>query len=719
LEVSLLDQEFYIAIDYRKFLMVLSEVPVDLYVPCPKLQGQYNLLVERGDSISKLSTRWKSIKSEFCYIAGGDSEEILNNLVNSEELGSVRKFDLFKHIIHGHLRRIFYQDRSLSIGAFSALGAVGDLLVDHMLGFSPSKLQKVTARVEPIDKGRLDHLFNTALLSYLIFELYTKGEGVTVEDRKDLLFAVLLHDLGFITIPEAIEHKQGDLTEEEFNEIKRHPAYGDEILQEMMPQIKSEQETRRFMLLHRVIMEHHENVDGTGYPAGKKGEELHLWAKVLSIADFFDAMTTYRTYQDKYSSDRAIEIMQDCVGSKLDEKIFSVFSHEIMSAILNQRKMNHGSFFSISHSFIPIGKALTFDLYINSSNKVGHEHFIKIVTKETKLDKEDVDRYVNKFFQIYIMEADRDIYLKSILHNNDDSEEVVIEQTEAMQGLAISYLENIFEYDGPPTTEVLNEAIDGAKDVVDGMVDILQDHNINQMQDLIGNLSFHDFYTYDHSVHVAMYTTLIYRTIRPNASKESVLSAGLGALFHDIGKTMIPTEIINNPGKLSEEEYDVIKTHPAHGRDLTNDCVIEGVELELVQRIIYEHHENVDGKGYPEQKGSDDIHFLAKIVAIADFFDAITTKRSYADNLTAEDALRLMSKYRGTKIDTVIFDQFVKNIKGMLKRSKRDLDLVGDFDPCQPVTKLPIRESFGKVIGPDGKESTYFDDGEIDGKKGS
>ena len=718
------NDNFFVAVDYRKFIVVLLEVPVDLYIQSTKKSGESQLLVKKGEDISKLLTRWQSLSTEFCYVNGDDCDLLISHLIQSDELGSIRKFELFKHVIHGFLGKIFYQDRKLSGKMFTAFGKISDKLVEHMAAFSSSKLQKLTTRLDPIDNGRLDHLFNTAMVAYLIHELYRGDEQVSIEERQDLLFSVLLHDIGFISISSEITDKQGDLTEEEFAEIKRHPEYGSVLLKKTMEEIKGAKETNRAQTLMQVILEHHENIDGSGYPNGIQGESLHLWSRILSIADFFDAITTYRAYQDKYTRDRAIEIMQESVGHKIDEGIFSVFSHEIMTAILTQRKLNRGSFFSISYHFVPIGVALPFAIYINSSNKVGHEHFIKVVNSGVELTKEDISGYINKYFQLYIMENDRDIYLKSILHQDSDhgDEEIVVEQTEAIQGLAISYLENIFDHDeGPPTTEVLNEAIDGAKDVVEGIVDVLQDHNINQMQDLIGNLSFHDFYTYDHSVHVAMYVTLIYRTVRPKASKKKILAAGLGALFHDIGKTMIPTEIINNPGKLSDEEYDIIKTHPAHGRDLTCNCEIKGADLELVQRIIYEHHENVDGNGYPEQKKGDEIHFLSKITAIADFFDALTTKRSYSDNLTVEDALSLMAKFRGTKIDTEIFDLFINNIKGMLKRSQRDLDLTEDFDPCQPITKLPLRESFGKVIGPDGKETTYFDDGKVesieDGKK--
>ena len=105
-----------------------------------------------------------------------------------------------------------------------------------------------------------------------------------------------------------------------------------------------------------------------------------------------------------------------------------------------------------------------------------------------------------------------------------------------------------------------------------------------------------------------------------------------------------------------------------------------------------------------------EIHFLARITAIADFFDAITTKRSYADVLSVEDAIHVMEKTRGTKLDPKLFDVFVKHAKVLFKKGKNHLQLAEDFDPCQPHQELPLEEvthlkeaeDFGKIRVVDG-----------------
>src|SRR5690606_13361046 len=105
------------------------------------------------------------------------------------------------------------------------------------------------------------------------------------------------------------------------------------------------------------------------------------------------------------------------------------------------------------------------------------------------------------------------------------------------------------------------------------------------------------------------------------------------------------TTIINNPGKLSDDDFAEIKKHPGYGNDLIKEshCNCEGVDFEIIRRVVYEHHENFNGTGYPRGISGEKIHEMARITAIADFFDAITTKRSYHEALSTEDALAVMA----------------------------------------------------------------------------
>jgi HD-GYP domain-containing protein (c-di-GMP phosphodiesterase class II) len=356
------------------------------------------------------------------------------------------------------------------------------------------------------------------------------------------------------------------------------------------------------------------------------------------------------------------------------------------------------SFFSISFDFVITQKSIPYDLYINSSAINGKEKFVRIFPLNGVLSNDDVTTFKKKYHQLYILESQRDLYLKSLIDCEDVSPQ---EKTEVIKDSAIVYLNNIFDDTKEFTTELLGEAISGCRDSVESMIDVINDYDVKKVQDLIGSLSFHDFYTYDHSINVSMYCISIFKALKPSAPREEVTMAGLGGLLHDLGKIKIPTNIINSPGKLTDEEFDEIKKHPGYGKDLLEEnegsYEMAGVDFNIIKRVIYEHHENYNGTGYPNQIGNTDIHVLARITAIADFFDAITTKRSYHNVMTIPEALQLMEKTVGKKIDPKIFEVFKKNINQFTEPAvKMNKILPEDFDPCSPHEELPLMEHVEK-----------------------
>jgi HD-GYP domain-containing protein (c-di-GMP phosphodiesterase class II) len=339
------------------------------------------------------------------------------------------------------------------------------------------------------------------------------------------------------------------------------------------------------------------------------------------------------------------------------------------------------SFFSVPFELVGADMILVHDLYVNSSVHNSHEHFVRISLKGDYLSKEDLQHH-KKYLQLYVHEAQRGDYLRCLVKSDNVTE---LRKVEVIKDAAIAHLNILFDGTQKFTSEVLQKAVDGCRESVDCMVDMIQDKDIDQLQEMIGQLSFHDFYTYDHSINVSMYSITFLKAIRPSSTKEEVVQAGLGGLLHDLGKINIPTSIINNPGKLSDEDFAIIKTHPDLGKALFDShCpTCQGVDLGVVTRVIYEHHENFNGTGYPQKLAGEDIHIFARITAIADFFDAITTKRSYHNILSVDEAVAVMEKTVGKKLDPILFDLFKKNI-GNLKKLMTKKDLPIDFDPCQP-----------------------------------
>jgi HD-GYP domain-containing protein (c-di-GMP phosphodiesterase class II) len=203
------------------------------------------------------------------------------------------------------------------------------------------------------------------------------------------------------------------------------------------------------------------------------------------------------------------------------------------------------------------------------------------------------------------------------------------------------------------------------------------------------------FYTYDHSINVSMYCISILKGIKPEASRKELMHAGLGGLLHDLGKVKIPTNILNSPEGLSDEQYAVIKQHPTYGIDLLRSGdveVAEDIDLEVIARIVHEHHENWDGTGYPQKLKERTSHFLARLCAIADFFDAVTTKRSYSDVMPVGKAMAIMENTSGKKLDPVLFKAFSKHVEFSKIKSTKELKMGERFDPSIPFSEFPLEE---------------------------
>jgi HD-GYP domain-containing protein (c-di-GMP phosphodiesterase class II) len=339
------------------------------------------------------------------------------------------------------------------------------------------------------------------------------------------------------------------------------------------------------------------------------------------------------------------------------------------------------------------------------------------------LSSRDVDSFIKKYHQLYVPEEQREAYFKSLVKSEQFDD---VEATKVIKDNAIGYLQNLFDDQKEFNTELLSETVEQCRDAVEGMIDVLDDYDIGSLQGLIGDLSAHDFYTYDHSINVSMYCISILRGIKPDATRQELLHAGLGGLLHDLGKVKIPTNILNSPGGLTDEEYEVIKKHPKYGIELlrSGECeVADDIDLETIARIVHEHHENWDGTGYPDKIKEKDIHFLARLCAIADFFDAVTTKRSYSDVMPVGKAMSIMENTAGKKLDPLLFKAFARHVNYSKIKSSKELKMGEKFDPSIPFAEFPMeeidlfeKEKFGgiKVIDETGKKVEEKKDGSDD-----
>jgi len=164
-----------------------------------------------------------------------------------------------------------------------------------------------------------------------------------------------------------------------------------------------------------------------------------------------------------------------------------------------------------------------------------------------------------------------------------------------------------------------------------------------------------DTYLLEHSVNVCLLSLIT--GIYYGYGKPELVDLGLGALLHDIGKMFIPEEIINKPSKLSDDEFNIVKNHTTFGGEAAKK--INGLSSESIDIILY-HHERIDGKGYPMSVNSERIPVYAKIVSVADVFDAITSDRVYRDRIDAYTAVEFIIGETGTKFDRDVVRVFLK-----------------------------------------------------------
>lgn len=172
----------------------------------------------------------------------------------------------------------------------------------------------------------------------------------------------------------------------------------------------------------------------------------------------------------------------------------------------------------------------------------------------------------------------------------------------------------------------------------------------------LARLKTADEYTYMHSVAVCALMVSLGRQLGLN--DEQCRDAGMAGMLHDLGKAAMPQEILNKPGKLTNEEFDIIKTHPSRGYEMLLDSpdVCDGAK-----DVCLHHHERYDGTGYPDKLVGEKISLLARMGAVCDVYDAVTSDRPYKSGWDPAHALSQMATWKG-HFDTVVFQTFVKSV---------------------------------------------------------
>ena len=201
----------------------------------------------------------------------------------------------------------------------------------------------------------------------------------------------------------------------------------------------------------------------------------------------------------------------------------------------------------------------------------------------------------------------------------------------------------------------------------------LHEAYIDTIHRLVLAAEYKDEDTGYHIVRIGRYSALIAEKIgMPAGDVQKILYA---ALMHDVGKIGIPDNILMKPGKLSEKEFELMKTHTTIGDKILSDSKAE--ILQMARQIALSHHEKWNGRGYPQGLSGEEIYLAARIVGLADVFDALTSRRPYKDAFPVEIALDIIRQERGEHFDPGIVDVFFENIDEILK-IKEEVGLPGD-----------------------------------------
>ena len=187
--------------------------------------------------------------------------------------------------------------------------------------------------------------------------------------------------------------------------------------------------------------------------------------------------------------------------------------------------------------------------------------------------------------------------------------------------------------------------------------DIIQrKENLVQLTDI----RLHDTYTFAHSVNVAILSAMLGMLCRYTRKDMNILT--LGALLHDLGKIDVSTRILTKNTRLTDSEFAEIKSHPERGAEHIHEMDHELPSTSILAAIAREHHEHIDGRGYPRGLQGDEIHRFAKIVAIADVYDALTSERPYKRAYTPNVAYNIMKNVNIGQFDPDLLDLFFNNV---------------------------------------------------------
>lgn len=266
---------------------------------------------------------------------------------------------------------------------------------------------------------------------------------------------------------------------------------------------------------------------------------------------------------------------------------------------------------------------------------------------------------------------------------------------------AVSKIESSFKtlkrLKGTDITYCLEKSSKDFTNIINSLMDSIFDNE--ELLTVLSDAFIYDEYIYQHSLQVTIYTISIAHEMKYNA--EEVRQIGIGAMLHDVGKMLIPQDILQKPGRLTNEEYDTMKKHTEYGFDMLRN--LHTISL-LSAHCAFQHHERLDGSGYPRGLVDFEIHPYAKIIAVADVFDAVTSNRVYRNKMLPSDGLAIINEGAGTLYDKKVVEAFNRIIAAypngtVVLLSNGHRGIVSKQNPTNTMCpKLRIFEEHGELV---------------------
>lgn len=292
-------------------------------------------------------------------------------------------------------------------------------------------------------------------------------------------------------------------------------------------------------------------------------------------------------------------------------------------------------YFRIRMSTIHPEKATTFDVYLKLDGRL-----IRYLNAGDKLNTAKIDHLHTKDTgnSFFVRMEDKDKYRAWVREEMNREDLDGLSKAKILRESSLAIMEDLFE------NPDVHQALDDSRPIITDFIQFMET-TPESMKHLI-SLSGHDFYTYNHSLDVSIYSLGLGAAL--GFTRAEIEELGVASLFHDVGKRNVALEILCKKGPLDDHEWEQMKRHPQYGLMILNEH--EGIS-DAIKAACFEHHESWAGNGYPQQIGGQEIHPFARIVAITDTYDAMTTQRSYNIPMKPFDAVTMMKEKLASRYD--------------------------------------------------------------------